>query len=86
MSTSLPQANLIDPANPSGTPLPVWGNSGPYGGAQIPNSLLFSILAELRVANFYLHAISAGLPVSPLDQPSAIRQQELTDTQFVLFN
>ena len=86
MSTALPQANLVDPTNPSGTPLPMWGLSGPFGGAQIPNSLLFAILTELRVANHYLHHLTAGIRVSPLDQPSAIRQQELTDNSFAIFN
>jgi hypothetical protein len=86
MSTATPQANLVDQTNPSGPNLPLFGNSGPYGGAQIPNSLLFNLLVELRVQSYYLHALVAGIPVTGLDQPSTIRQQELTDNQFVNFN
>ena len=81
-------ANLLDAvqANPqiAATPtIPMFGEGGPYGGRQIRQSLLAAILVEMRVNNYYLHCIAAGVPVSVQDDPANIRNNELTDPAFV---
>ena len=86
MSTANPTANLVDQANPTGPPTPLWGPTGPFGGSQQKPSLLFAILIELMVSNHYRHQLAAGIPVAVTDDPTSMRQMILSDPGLVQFN
>lgn len=79
MSVNNSQAYLVDPSRPNATPTPIDG-----GGLGIA-TLLFGILLEMRVANYYNYCNASGFPVPADDTPDSVRNSILADTSFVVF-
>lgn len=78
MSVGNLQLYLVDPSRPNATPTPI------DGGELGSSAVLFGILLEMRVQNYYLHANASGQSIAVSDDPDTVRQQMLADSNFVV--
>ena len=53
------------------------------GGSLSQNAILFQILVEMRIFNYYMAAMASGQ--SPKDETASLRADALADPNFVQF-